>query len=109
MTIGSGVDGDAADRARESILEQVEFVKAGKFSDEEFGMTMSAWDSRLRMVQDSPGALADFDLRSRISKRDPSIEALRSRIAGVKREDVVEAMELLHLDMTYLLAPEETN
>ena len=109
MTIGSGVDGDAADRARESILEQVEFVKAGKFSDEEFGMTMSAWDSRLRMVQDSPGALADFDLRSRISKRDPSIEALRSRIAGVKREDVVEAMELLHLDMTYLLAPEESN
>ena len=109
MFISSGVDHDTVGQAREGISRQIEFVRKGEFSDEEFSMTLAAIDSRLRMVQDSPAALADYDLRCRLSDRTPGLEELRGRVASVTRDEVVAAMELIHPDLTYVLAPEESS
>ena len=109
MFISSGVDHDTVDQARTGIEKQLAFVRNGEFSEEEFEMTLAAIDSRLRMVQDSPAALADYDLRSRLSGRNPGLEKLRKRVASVTRDEVVAAMELVHPDLTYVLAPEESS
>ena len=109
MFISSGVDAEKVGQAQEGIRKQLEFVRNGEFSDEEFTMTLAAIDSRLRMVQDSPAALADYDLRSRLSGRKPGLEDLRKRVASVTRDEVVAAMELIHPDLTYVLAPEESS
>lgn len=107
MFVTSGVDHDSVEKAQAGIDQQIDFVRKGEFSDEEFSMTLAALDSRLRMVQDSPAALADYDLRTRLSGRTPSLEDLRGRVAAVAREDVVSAMELVHPDLTFILAPED--
>jgi predicted Zn-dependent peptidase len=109
MLVSAGIDVGSAPRARESILEQIEVVRQGEFSAEEFDMTLSAWDSRLRMIQDSPASLAEFDLTSRLCGREPDLDALRGRIAAVTREGVVEAAQRLELDLVYLMAPEEAS
>ena len=109
LLVSAGIDVATAPRARESILEQIEVVRQGGFSDEEFEMTLSAWDSRLRMVQDSPASLAEFDLNSRLCGREPDLDTLRSRIAAVTRDGVVEAARRLELDLVYLMAPEEAS
>ncbi|MGE4603060.1 MAG: insulinase family protein [Planctomycetota bacterium] len=109
MLVSAGIDVGSAPRARESILEQIEVVRQGEFSAEEFDMTLSAWDSRLRMIQDSPASLAEFDLTSRLCGREPDLDALRGRIAAVTREGVVEAARRLELDLVYLMAPEEAS
>ena len=107
MFITAGVDHDSVGKATDGISEQIDFVRGGEFSEEEYLMTLSALDSRLRMVQDSPAALADYDLRTRLSGKSPGLEDLRKRVAAVTRDDVVAALELVHPDVTFLLAPEE--
>ena len=107
MFISAGIDGDSTERARDSILEQVEVMKRGEFSPEELQMTLNAWESRLRMIQDSPASLAEFDLISRLVDRQPSVEALREKVATVTRDEVVEAANRLQPDLVYLLTPEE--
>jgi len=107
MLVSAGIDGDAASRTRESIFEQIDVVKMGGFTDEEFQMTIDSWDSRLRMATDSPAAMAEFDLVSRLIGRDPDIEQLRHRVAQVTREAVVEAAGYLQPDLVYLLAPRQ--
>ena len=109
MLVSAGIDGDAASRTRESIFEQIDVVKMGSFSDEEFQMTIDSWDSRLRMATDSPVAMAEFDLVSRLVGRNPDIEQLRQRVAQVSREAVVEAARLLQPDLVYLLSPQKRN
>ena len=107
MCISAGIDGDSTERARDSILEQIEVMKRGEFSAEELQMTLNAWESRLRMIQDSPASLAEFDLISRLVDRQPSVEALREKVATVTRDEVVEAANRLQPDLVYLLTPEE--
>ncbi|MBT5738945.1 MAG: insulinase family protein [Planctomycetes bacterium] len=107
MLVNAGIDGDTATRTRESILEQIDVVKRGEFSAEEFQMTLDAWDSRLRMTQDSPASLAEFDLVSRLVGRDPTIDGLRERVSCVTREGVIEAANRLETDLIYLLSPED--
>ncbi|HIO66659.1 MAG TPA: insulinase family protein [Planctomycetes bacterium] len=107
MLVSAGIDGDAASRTRESIFEQIDVVKMGGFTDEEFQMTIDSWDSRLRMATDSPAAMAEFDLVSRLVGRDPDIDQLRHRVAQVTREAVVEAAGYLQPDLVYLLAPRQ--
>ncbi len=107
MIINAGIDGDSAPRARISILEQVEKVRQGQFDDEVLEMTLQAWDSRLRMIKDSPASLAEFDLISRITGREQDLDSLRNRIAAVTKEGVVEAARRIELDLVYLMAPEE--
>lgn len=109
MFVNAGIDVDTAPRARTSILEQIENVQQGRFDDELLEMTLQAWDSRLRMIQDSPASLAEFDLISRITGREPDLDRLRSRIAEVSRDGVVEAANRLDLDLVYLMAPEEAS
>ena len=107
MLVNAGIDGDTAIQTQESILEQIDVVKRGEFSDDEFQMTLDAWDSRLSMTQDSPSSLAEFDLVSRLVGRDPTIEGLRERVARVTRESVIEAAKRIDTDLIYLLSPEE--
>ena len=109
MFISAGVDHETVEKANSGIGKQIEIVRGGEFSEEEFSMTLAGIDSRLRMVQDSPAGLADFDLRSRLSGRSPSLEELREKVARVTRQDVVAAMELVHPDVTFILAPEENS
>jgi len=70
-------------------------------------MTLDAWDSRLRMTQDSPASLAEFDLVSRLVGRDPTIDGMRERVSSVTREGVIEAANRLETDLIYLLSPED--
>ena len=107
MLVNAGIDGDTAIQTRESILEQIDVVKRGEFSADEFQMTLDAWDSRLRMTQDSPASLAEFDLVSRLIGRDPTIDGLRERVSRVTREGVIEAANRLETDLIYLLSPED--
>ena len=105
----AGIDVDSAPQARRSILEQVEMVRQGRFSDEVLEMTRQSWDSSLRMIQDSPASLAEFDLRSRVTGRETDLAGLRYRIAAVTKDGVVEVAQRIELDLVYLMAPEEAS
>ena len=109
MFIHAGIDVDSAPQARRSILEQVEMVRQGRFSDEVLEMTRQSWDSSLRMIQDSPASLAEFDLRSRVTGREADLAGLRNRIAAVTKDGVVEVAQRIELDLVYLMAPEEAS
>lgn len=106
LFINSGIDIDNRSLARELILQQVEDLKAGRFSDEDLLATQRAFDNRLRMQEDSPAAQMYVDLSWRLAGRSTDPNEYRNRLMQVTREKVIEAVENVDLDTIFLLGPE---
>jgi len=106
LFISSGIDVERYAEARALIGVQVEDVRAGRFTDEELDATKRAFEARLRMLDDSPGARMDIDLAWQVNGHPCDLVAWREKLAAVTRDDVVEAFAPLAADVVYLLAPE---
>jgi predicted Zn-dependent peptidase len=107
LFISSGIDAARYVEARTLIEVQVEDVRAGRFTDEELDATKRAFEARLRMLDDSPGARMDIDLTWQVNGHRCDLVAWREKLAAVTRDDVVEAFAPLAADVVYLLAPTE--
>jgi len=106
LFISSGIDAARYAEARALIEVQVEDVRAGRFTDLELDSTKRAFEARLRMLDDSPGARMDIDLAWQVNGQTCDLVRWRERLAAVTRDDVVEAFAPLAADVVYLLAPE---
>ncbi len=103
LMIDSGVQGDNKDRAREEILNQLEAVRQGDFTDEELHNARLSLKNSLRAVSDSPGALDDWNLMQLVTGRSASLDQEMEALDRVTAEEVAEAARRVSLDTVYLL------
>lgn len=103
MVVGSGIEFEQYEVAREGILQQLDLCKQGEITVEELESARSYLLSALRTGNDSPGRLDDFAIGQSIAGLLGSMEDLAMQLRSVTMDQVVEAANTLKLDTVYFL------
>lgn len=103
MLVSSGVAPADRERAQTEILAQLDAVRRGEISDEEFQAARTYLAGALRAATDSPGALEEFYLSQTLKGLDYGPAELAALCEMVTREDVVAIARGVELDAVYFL------
>ena len=107
LTVDSGVEWQNADKARDEILNQLEIIKKGEFSDFEFESSIKSVCDSLKGYYDSQNSI-DLWYALKINNRQLySPEDIIEKIKAITREDVIYAARGVKLHTVYKLLPKE--
>lgn len=107
LTVDSGVELENAQKAQDEILNQLEIVKKGEFSDFEFESSIRSICDTISGYYDSQGALDLWYLLKINNDGLYSPQDIRERVLKITREDVVNAAGGIALHTVYKLLPKE--
>lgn len=107
MMVDSGVDKANKQKAQEEILNQLEIIRRGEFSDDELTATRLTLRNSLSSVTDSLGAIEEWYMTQIMdgSSYSPSDEA--ALLDTITRGDVIAAAKQVSLDTVYFLTGKE--
>lgn len=108
LIISAGIEDKNKDLAINEIKTQIELLKQGKFTDEEFDATIKNITSSIKVLGDSVGYLCDYYLGNAITNTIISPEEFVEKIEKVTHEDVVEVAQKIELEMIYFLTGKES-
>ncbi len=108
LIVSAGIEEKNKDMAIAEIKTQVDLLKQGNFTDEEFNATIKNITSSIRVLGDSIGYLCDYYLGNSITNTLLSPEDFAKKIESVTREDVVIVSQNLELEMVYFLTGKES-
>ncbi len=107
ITVDSGVEWQNADKAMNEILNQLEIMQKGEFSDFEFESSIKSICDTLKGYYDSQNGI-DLWYALKINNRELySPEDIMEKIKAITREDVVYAAKGVKLHTVYKLLPKE--
>ena len=107
LTVDSGVEMDNAEKAQQEILNQLEIIKKGEFSDFEFESSIKSICDSLSTYYDSQNSL-DLWYALKINNQNLySPEDIAEKIKKITREDVIYAAKGVKLHTIYKLLPKE--
>ena len=101
--VGCGIDPSKKDDAIREIGVQLDAMKRGDFTDEEFETARRTLISGIRQINDSPASIEAFMFRRLLSGVSETPEEACERITSVTRKDVIEAAQKIVLDTVYFL------
>lgn len=108
LLVSTGVEPDRMAAAEAECLAQLEAIRRGDFTREEFDLTVRALVSRLTMSRDSLGAHADWLLTGCLTGSGlPDVDGLIRRLEAVSPEDVAAAARCVEPDTVYCLTGRE--
>ena len=102
-----GIDCENYEKTVEAVKEQMQAVKNGDFTEEEFDNTVAALVSNAQMVTDNLSDLVSFYLSQTTSDEILEPSDLIEKINSVKREQIAELARLIKLDTVYFLCGEK--
>ena len=103
LLVASGIEFDKFDAARDEIFAQLEAMKSGEISDEEFTSAKRCVASDLRSLTDSQGELEGFYLAQVLDGLDYGPMELAELVEDVKKEDIIRIAQSVECDMIYFL------
>jgi len=106
VTVDSGVEAANFDKAYSEILNQLEIVKKGEFSDFEFQSSIRSLRDSLKTYNDSQSSLDMWYALRIFASENISPEEFALLLDGVTKEDVVEAAKGIKLHTVYRLMPD---
>lgn len=101
--VGCGIDTSKKDDAIREIGVQLDAMKRGDFTDEEFETARRTLISGIRQINDSPSSIEAFMFRRLLSGLSETPEESCEQITSVTRKDVIEAAQKVVLDTVYFL------
>ena len=101
-----GIDCENYEKAVQAVQEQMQAVKNGDFTKEEFDNTVSALVSSAQMATDGLSELVSFYLSQVVSDEILEPSDLIEKFNSVKREQITELARLIKLDTVYFLCGE---
>lgn len=107
--VDSGVESSNIEAARSEILNQLEQVKSGNFSDEIFEQSKLYVICALKGVNDAPRTAADWYFDQCLDSEEETLspEEYIEKIKSVTRKDVQDFARSLTLDAVYVLTGKE--
>ncbi len=107
--VDSGVEGENIEAARKEILNQLDDIRNGSFTDELFEQSKLYLTCALKGVNDTPRAVADWYFGYCLETEEKTLtpESFIERINTVTREQVCEFAGMLKLDTVYVLTGNE--
>lgn len=106
IVIQSGIESKNRQKVLDEIAAQLEIMKQGKFTDDEFNASKSAICDSLKGMFDSPDGIDSY-ISSKIDDEIISLEEIIRRYEAVTREDVIRAANRISLDTVYMLKGKE--
>lgn len=107
LTVDSGVETENAQKAIDEILNQLEIMKKGEFSQSEFDSSIKSICDSLKTYYDSQNSL-DLWYALKINNQNLySPEDIIEKIKQITREDVIYAAKGVDLHTVYKLLPKE--
>lgn len=107
ITVDSGVEAENADKAEREILNQLDSVKKGEFTDFEYEASLKSLKDSLNSYNDSQVTLDTWYALKACNKALYSPEEIGEKIAEITREDIVNAAKGVKLHTVYRLLPKE--
>ncbi len=108
LFIDSGVQQENAQKAKKEILNQIEDIKLGNFSDTELTETKMYLSQAIEKTKDSLGAIHEWYCGQSLDEIKYSPDEIIEKINKVQREDVISAAQKLELDTVYTLLGRES-
>lgn len=109
VMVDSGVEAANAEKAQAEILNQLDIIKKGEFSDFEFESSIKGLTDSLKSSNDSQEALDVWYSVKMASGKLFSPEDTIELIGKVTKQDVVAAAKGVNLHTVYRLLPKEEN
>ena len=103
MVVGSGIEFEKYQVARDGILNQLELCRRGEITPDELEAARNYLISALHTGKDSPGRLDDYAIGQAIAGCSGTMETLAEQIEAVTLDQVIEAANTLTLDTVYFL------
>lgn len=107
ITVSSGVEKENADKAQKEILNQLEIMKRGEFTDIEFDSSIKSITDSLNSYNDSQGMLDVWYSAKLFKDKLLSPEDTANLISETTREDVIATAKGVNLHTVYKLLPKE--
>lgn len=104
--IQSGIEEENYQKALGEILNQLDIMKKGEFSDEDFNSSITALCDAFRGVGDSPASVCTFYNSQVFDKELVSGIEFAEKIRAVTREQVINCANRVTVDSVYLLKGE---
>lgn len=107
MLVNSGVENENIEKTKNAVIDQLEEIKNGNFTDEDINFAEMAIKNDFKSVADSAGNVSNwyFDC---IRKNDiVTPEEKLERYLGVSKERIIAAAESMVLDSVYVLTGNE--
>ncbi len=103
MFVQSGIESENEEKARQAILDQLEDIRKGNFSDEDVEASVKALEDSFKSVSDSPESLDAWFMAQCVSgayyKPEHFIEGFKS----VERDEIIETAKQVTLDTVFML------
>ncbi len=109
LTVESGIETANAEKAEKEILNQLDIVKSGEFTDFEFESSVKSLYDSLMGYNDSQISLDTWYTVKINNSEIYSPEEIAERIKTITREDVVAAAKGVKLHTVYKLLPNNEN
>lgn len=107
LIVNAGIEFENFEKARDEVFAQLEEVKNGNISEQEFTSSIKALVNACNSYYDDQRALASFTLNERMFGTNRTLEEYIENIKKVTVDDVVEVAKKIQLDTVYFLAGEE--
>lgn len=107
--IQSGIEEENYEKALSEIFNQIDVMKNGEFTDEDFESSIKALSDAFKGVEDSPVAVCTFYSSQVFDDEIVSGKEYAEKICAVTREQVTECAKRVSIDSVYLLAGEGGN
>lgn len=107
MMVQSGVEFENAEQAIEEIGRQLDAVRAGDFTQDDFEASVKSLADDYERVGGTPEELDDWYAYRLLEEAPAAPQSLAEQIRAVTREQAVEAARKVALDTVYLLMGEE--
>lgn len=103
MLVQSGVENQNINKAKEEILNQLEEVKKGKFTEEDVDSIKKSLANSFRTVGDYLSSMENFYLSQIFDKNKFTTDELIEKINKVTRDEIITAANMITLDTIYVL------
>lgn len=101
LTVACGISAENKERATAAILEQIDVLKRGEFSEAEWLAARKSLIGGVRQLEDSTRGLSNFYKIRLPLCPDHSISEYIDRFERLTKEDVMAVAQRLHLDLIY--------
>ncbi len=106
MFVQSGIESYNEEKAKTAILQQLEDIKNGEFSDSGVEASVKALEDSFKSVSDSPEALESWFMSQCVSGEYKYPEDYIEEFKKVTREDIIKAAQDVTLDTVFMLEGE---
>ncbi len=107
MGISCGIEIPNHQKALDTILEQVEDMKNGKITAEEYETTLKTLENSLNSMRDEQAQMLDFNYTQILLGTNKTLEEIIENVKKVQISDVVDVAKYVELDTIYFMTGNE--